>query len=132
MATDRADSFRELHDGELGELFEEYLSHYAKSWVAFPDGFPTLDALHRSGFRLAVLTSGQQKQQEAKLASMGLLDMFDSVLAIRTLSALKPDPRVFMGLCSAFGRGPSEVAYVGDDVQTDAIAVAKAISEWTR
>jgi putative hydrolase of the HAD superfamily len=106
----------ELQDGELDVLFEEYLSHYAKSWVPFPDVFPTLEALRGAGFRLAVLTSGVQKQQEAKLTSMGLIDMFDSVLAIGTLSAPKPDPRAFKQLCSVFG----------DDVHWDAIAATQA------
>ena len=116
----------EAHEAELDDLFKEFLSHYAKSWVAFPDVMPTLGELHHSGFRLAVLTSGQQEQQEAKLASMGLLEMFDSVLAIGTLSVPKPDARAFLELSSALGCPPHEVVYVGDDPQWDALAATKA------
>jgi putative hydrolase of the HAD superfamily len=62
----------ELPDSELDELFEEYLRHYAKSWVAFPDALPVLENLCHLGFRMAVLTNGLQEQQEAKLAHLGL------------------------------------------------------------
>lgn len=116
----------EVRDAELDELFDEYLAHYANSWVAFPDARPTLDALHGSGFRLAVLTSGLQRQQEAKLTSLGFLDFFDAVLAIGTLSAPKPDARAFLELSSALGCPPHEVLYVGDDPHWDAIAATRA------
>lgn len=116
----------EAEESELDDLFREFLSHYARSWVAFPDVLPTLDTLHRSGFRLAILTSGQQEQQEAKLASLGLLHMFDAVLAIGTLSVPKPDARAFVELSSALACAPHEVVYVGDDPHWDAIAATKA------
>jgi len=116
----------EVRDTELDELFEEYLSHYAKSWVPFPDVRRTLENLSHLGFRLAVLTNGQQEQQESKLASMGFLEMFESVLAIGTLTAPKPDARAFLELSSALGCLPDEVLYVGDDPHCDAIAATKA------
>jgi putative hydrolase of the HAD superfamily len=116
----------DFQDGELDQLFEEFLFLYAKSWAAFPDVFPTLETLRNAGFRMAVLTSGLQSQQEAKLSRMGVLEMFDSVLAIGTLTAPKPDPRAFLQLCSVFGRTQDEVVYVGDDVFSDVIAATKA------
>jgi putative hydrolase of the HAD superfamily len=116
----------DFQDRDLDQLFEEFLSLYAKSWAAFPDVFPTLETLRGAGFRMAVLTSGLQSQQEAKLSRMGVLEMFDSVLAIGTLTAPKPDPRAFLQLCSVFGRSQDEVVYVGDDVHSDVIAATKA------
>lgn len=116
----------ELPDTELDELFEEYLLLYAKSWVAFPDVRSTLDNLRHSGFRMAVLTNGQQEQQEAKLARMGLTGFFDSVLAIGTLTVPKPDARAFLELSSALGYAPDEIVYVGDEPHWDALAATKA------
>ncbi len=116
----------EAHDAELDDLFEEFLSHYANSWVAFPDVRPTLENLNDLGFRLAVLTNGVQDQQEAKLARLGLLEFFDSVLAIGTVSAPKPDARAFLELATALGCAPEQVVYVGDDPHWDAIAATAA------
>lgn len=115
-----------VQDVELNELVKRYLSHYANSWIAYPDVRPALDRLRNSGFRLAVLTNGQQEQQEAKLVRMGIRDMFESVLAIGTLSVPKPDSKAFMELCSILGFEPWEVAYVGDDPHGDAIAATNA------
>ncbi|MDP1721407.1 MAG: HAD family hydrolase [Candidatus Nanopelagicaceae bacterium] len=116
----------EVRDAELDELVKSYLSHYANSWIAYPDVRPTLDRLRNSGFRLAVLTNGQQEQQEAKLVRMGIRDMFESVLAIGTLSVPKPDAKAFMELSLILGSEPWEVAYVGDDPHGDAIAATNA------
>jgi len=116
----------DLREIEIKNLFAEYLKHYAKSWTAFPDALPILNELKGAGFRLAVLTNGQQQQQEAKLARIGMTDMFEKVLAIGSLSALKPECGAFMDLCSVFDAAPNEVVYVGDDVHRDAIAATEA------
>lgn len=116
----------EVRDNELDELVKRYLSYYANSWIAYPDVLATLNALSESGLRLAVLTNGQQEQQEAKLAKMGIRDMFESVLAIGTLSVPKPDATAFMELALTLGCEPQEVVYVGDDPHGDAIAATNA------
>ncbi len=57
---------------------------------------------------------------------MGFLEMFESVLAIGTLTAPKPDARAFLELSSALGCAPEQVVYVGDDPHWDAIAATAA------
>lgn len=109
----------EATQAELDELFENYLSHYSTSWVAFPDVQPTLKILRESGFPLAVLSNGQQSQQEGKLLGMGIRQYFVSVLAIGTLKFPKPDARAFLQLCATLGYAPNEIMYVGDDPQID-------------
>lgn len=116
----------EVRDSELDELVRSYLAHYANSWIAYPDVLETLNALRESGVCLAILTNGQQEQQEAKLVKMGIRDMFESVLAIGTLSVPKPDATAFMELALALGCEPQEVVYVGDDSHGDAIAATNA------
>ena len=72
------------------------------------------------------LSNGQQEQQDRKVESMGLSHFFDSVLAIGRVGSPKPDARAFLEMCAALKCRPSEVAYVGDDPDTDAIAASKA------
>ena len=115
----------ELSEPELEDLFVEFLKHYAKSWAVFDDVLPTLEELRRLGLPMAVLTNGLQEQQEAKLSHLGISKMFDSVLAIGTLTAPKPDPRAYLELVSAFGVEPEEVVYIGDEPHWDALAATK-------
>ncbi|MBC7464336.1 MAG: HAD family hydrolase [Actinobacteria bacterium] len=116
----------EVGESELDELVRSYLSHYENSWIAYPDVLATLNDLRELGMRLAILTNGQQVQQETKLVKMGIRDMFESVLAIGSLSVPKPDATAFMELAMTIGCEPQEVVYVGDDPHSDAIAATNA------
>ncbi len=109
----------QVDEEHLDALWSEYLMHYSNSWVAFDDAHAVLSELKASGYKLGVLTNGQQSQQEAKLKAMGIADFFDVVLAIGTVDAMKPDPRAFAHLCRNLGCDPSEVLFVGDDVDYD-------------
>jgi putative hydrolase of the HAD superfamily len=75
--------------------------------------------LKAAGYKLAVLTNGQQAQQEAKLRAMGLTHLFEDVLTIGTVDALKPDPRAFAHLCRILECDPGEVLFIGDDLDYD-------------
>lgn len=110
----------------LDEFFDEFLMHYQSSWTAFPDVIKTLESLKSLGFRLSILTNGIQTQQNAKLKHLGLLGYFDSILAVENLTAPKPDSRAFAQLCEDFNLNASDVAYVGDDLVTDAIGASKS------
>ncbi|MDP1711362.1 MAG: HAD family hydrolase [Candidatus Nanopelagicaceae bacterium] len=117
-----------LHaDGaNLDGLFADYLDEYSNSWTAYSDALPALEALRESGYVLAVLTNGQQEQQERKLAKMGLRHFFTSVLAIGKVTHPKPDARAFLQMCASLECEPEEVVYVGDDPQVDAAAATRA------
>ncbi len=113
------------HD-ELDDLWNAYLVHYAKSWVAYSDAHEALNQLKALGIKMAVLTNGQQAQQEAKLQAIGLSQMFEGCLAIGTVEALKPDPRAFQQLCRLLDCEPNEVLFVGDDLDVDVRAAVNA------
>lgn len=82
----------------------------------------TLAVLRSMGLDLAVLTNGDQAQQEDKLRRMGILDEFDVVLVGSSLPTFKPGALAFEALCSALGQPAGEVLYVGDDVGDDLAA----------
>lgn len=113
-------------DHELDNLWNDYLRHYSNSWVAYSDVYGALTDLKGSGYKLAVLTNGQQAQQEAKLAAMGLTDLFEDVLAIGTVDALKPDQGAFAHLCRVLECAPEEILFVGDDLDYDVRASINA------
>ena len=111
---------------DLNGLFDDYLEEYSNSWTAYSDALPVLETLRESGYALAVLTNGQQDQQERKLAKMGLSHFFTSVLAIGKVTHPKPDARAFLQMCASLECEPEEVVYVGDDPQVDAVAATRA------
>lgn len=115
-----------IEERRLDALWDDYLRHYSNSWVAYPDVKSVLDSLKESGYKLAVLTNGQQAQQEAKLAAMGLAAHFEVVLAIGTVDALKPDRRAFEHLCKVLECDAEEVLFVGDDLDYDVRASINA------
>ena len=111
---------------DMNGLFDDYLKEYSNSWTAYSDALPVLETLRESGYALAVLTNGQQDQQERKLAKMGLSHFFTSVLAIGKVTHPKPDARAFLQMCASLECEPEEVVYVGDDPQVDAVAATRA------
>ena len=114
----------DAHD--VDGLFADYLDHYRSAWVPYPDVTATLSELRSMGMVLAVLTNGEQAQQEDKLRRMGVLNEFDAVLAASDLLAFKPDKLAFEALCAAVNQPASSVAYVGDDLAVDAIGAGAA------
>ncbi len=116
----------QIDERELDDLWDGYLHHYSDSWVAYSDVLFALTDLKAAGYKMAVLTNGQQAQQEAKLNAMGLMHLFEAVLAIGTVDALKPNQGAFEHLCRVLECEPSEVLFVGDDIEYDVRASISA------
>ena len=114
----------DAHD--VDGLFADYLDHYRSAWVPYPDVTATLGELRSMGLVLAVLTNGEQAQQEDKLRRMGVLDEFDAVLAASDLPAFKPSRLAFEALCTTLNQPASSVVYVGDDLAVDAVGAGAA------
>ncbi len=108
----------------LDRVFEDYLEHYRAAWSAYEDVLPCLDALQ--GRRLAVLSNGDQAQQEDKLRLTGLTGYFEAVMTSSALGAAKPHPDAFSRACSRLGVEPEAVIYVGDGLDVDARAATAA------
>ena len=61
------------------QVYTGYLRHYQASWAAYPDARPALEVARSNGWRVGVLTNRSTKQQNAKLAAIGLADLVDVV-----------------------------------------------------
>lgn len=117
----------EFADDAAAEVwFETYLVEYRRAWTLYPDTIPCLDALGSTGVRIGMITNGELGFQLAKLDAMGLTDRIEQVVTSGEFGYAKPDPRIFLHACEAFGVAPSDAAYVGDRLQTDAIGAADA------
>ncbi len=111
-------------DAAAEKWFEEYLHAYRSAWTLHEDALPALTAL--SEYRLGIITNGVTHFQQPKLDALGLTPYFEHVITSGDFGAVKPDPSIFLHACAVFGVDPTEAAYVGDRLNTDAIGAVSA------
>ncbi|MFJ9040175.1 HAD family hydrolase [Streptomyces sp. NPDC102406] len=114
-----------LDDGAADAWFGRYLGHYEAAWSLFPDTVPVLDAL-ATGYRHAVLSNSSLHNQDRKLRVLGVRDRFEALLCAAELGVAKPAAAAFHAVCDQLGLAPHEVAYVGDQPDTDARGAVEA------
>ena len=131
----------EVDDAEALAWFERYLVGYRDAWRLFDDVLPTLDAL--PPVRVGIITNGDLAFQTDKLHRIDLWNRLDltavrangsiddparrgRVIASGELGITKPDPRIFHAAAAAFEVAPTQCAYVGDRVRTDALGAHDA------
>lgn len=112
-------------DDRLDGFFGGYLAAYERAWRRFPDAVPCLATVGCRA-QLAVLSNGDQAQQEDKVRRTGLDRHVGVVLTSGLLGVAKPDPEIFTAACRQLGVPPSGAAYVGDRLDVDAEAASTA------
>ncbi|MCD0443108.1 HAD family hydrolase [Glycomyces sp. A-F 0318] len=113
-------------DREAAAWFAGYQAHRHASRAPFPDAEPALRAL-APGFRLGVVSNSAAGHQRRKLEAIGLLAYFgDRLVCSEQHGAAKPAASIFLAGCAALGLPPHEVAYVGDQYETDALGARRA------
>ena len=109
-------------DARLDLAFAEYDRRYAAAWTAFPEA----EAALRAHPRTAVLSNGNQAQQEDKLRRTGLLSHLEAVFTSDGIGVAKPDAAVFRSACQRLGVEPGRAVYAGDRLDVDARAATAA------
>jgi HAD superfamily hydrolase (TIGR01549 family) len=84
-----------------------------------------LDVLERSQVKMGVLSD---YPAEAKLRALGLEGRFSPVLSATDveIDAFKPSPRGYLRACEIWDLPPSEVLFVGDRAEVDAVGARAA------
>jgi putative hydrolase of the HAD superfamily len=116
----------DLDDHELDVVYTGYLAAYTRAWRAHDDAVPTLHRVRDAGLATAVLTNGDQDQQEAKLRATGLLPLSGPVFASSSLGAAKPSPDAYDKVAAALGLSPTELLMVGDHPVNDVSGAREA------
>ena len=104
-------------------LFEE---GFAAGWTAHEDADAVLARLLEAGIVVGALTNARAAYQTTKLARAGLGDRLEVLVGVDTLGVGKPDARVFLEACRRLGTAPARTAYVGDELDVDAVAAREA------
>jgi putative hydrolase of the HAD superfamily len=102
---------------ELEQLrYEGLAAHYR----LFEDALPSVQALRQRGLLLGLITNNESKHQRAKIAAVGLDELFDAIIISAEFGVAKPDPRIFAHACRVIGVEPHEAMHVGDNSVADA------------
>jgi len=107
------------------ELFGKYAAHYEKSWRPYEDALPALKDL-QGRFPLGIITNGDAAMQRGKIRACGLESLMKSIVISGEAGVSKPDAAIFELSRKAFGLAAQDMAYVGDRLETDALAALKA------
>lgn len=105
---------------------ESFQQSFADAWTAHADVDAVVDKLLAAGLAVGALSNASVALQTTKLARVSLLDRVPMLVGVDTLGVGKPDPRVFVEACRRLGTAPERTAYVGDELDVDAVAARAA------
>ncbi len=114
-----------FEDASYAEWVDLFWGTFTASFVPHTDARTTVDGLRAAGVRIGALTNAAQALQDAKLVQTGLGDV-PVLVGVDTLGFGKPDPRAFAEACRRLGTQPARTAYVGDELEVDAMGAAAA------
>lgn len=114
-----------FEDDSYADWVELFWGTFTTSFVAHADARGTVDAVLAAGLRVGALTNAARDHQVAKLAHTGFEDV-PVLVAVDTLGFGKPDRRAFHEACRRLGTAPGRTAYVGDELDVDAMGAAAA------
>jgi len=91
----------------------------------FPGALELLDALHRLGIKLGVVSSKRTQVLHDVMANNGALKYFELIVGSDAVSQHKPDPEGLIAAMNQFGIGQADLLYCGDTI-IDAEAAKRA------
>jgi putative hydrolase of the HAD superfamily len=104
---------------------ETFWGTFERSWRAFDDARRAVDALRSAGLEVGAVTNAARAIQDRKLAACGLADV-PVLVTVENFGVGKPDPRVFTEGARLLGTDPARTAYVGDELDLDALGAVRA------
>lgn len=93
--------------------YHEVVSLHSRPFV---DVIPGLEAMKKSGFRLACITNKAARFTLPLLKDTGLYDYFELILSGDSLPRRKPDPLPLLHACEQFGITPDKMLLIGDSL----------------
>lgn len=113
-----------LSDEEADSRFQVYIQTYEENWNLFPDTLPCLKSLQNR--QLGLITNGTGEQQRSKIQKLSLGPYLSTIIISREVDHAKPDPAIFDLAARQAGALLKDCVYVGDRLQTDALAAKMA------
>lgn len=110
------------------DLYVRLGQWFSEGWwlmKVFRDVRPAMHRLRLRGYQLAVVSNWEPSLEEV-LDHLGLRFYFTTVVISSVEGVWKPDPRLFEIALQRCGIQPEEAVSVGDDIERDLVAAARA------
>ena len=92
----------------------------------YPEVMETLKQLRSMGLKIGLVTNGLESDYRQILQKTGLLDFFDVTVGIDTVGKMKPHKDIFLYALNKLKVAPSEILFVGDQLEYDYEGAKKA------
>ena len=102
----------------LGAGVAAYQKVKGEMLFPYPDVVPVLKKLKKK-YRLAIVTDSPRLQPFTRLAALGILSYFDTIVTFDDTHKHKPDPAPFRFLLKKLKLKPEQVIFVGDSPRRD-------------
>ena len=79
---------------------------------AYPDARPALEALRKTGLKLAILSNGAPRMLAAAAEAAGVAPLLDAVLSVEEVGVYKPSPAVYRLAADHLRLWPNEILFV--------------------
>lgn len=109
---------KELHESVAEELYHDFLRFYGFQAVTFPGVSLTL-ALLAERHKLAIISNGRIRCQNAKIDSCGIRRFFDVIKISEEFGAKKPCESIYLSCLSDLGHDAKDCLFVGDNPRVD-------------
>ena len=114
----------------VNELLAIYISDFNEFSVAFEHAEITIKQLYQNGYKLGLISNGRSPFQEHNFYALGLSEYFSGIFVSEALQMRKPQPEIFLYVCTQFDCNPSDCIFIGDNPIAD-IAGAKNVGMCT-
>lgn len=104
---------------DVADLLAFWDANFAECAVLRPGVLAAIDQLRHKDVRLALVSNGNGSRQRRKLATVGLLGTFDSIIISDEVGVRKPDARIYELALNALNVAAECAVFVGDHPQLD-------------
>ncbi len=108
-----------LSDEELQKFITLYKLAYDSDRRATPGTIKTLTTLREHGYKIGVVTNGEEDYQTAKLKEIGIEKMVDVLIASGAVGFAKPSPEIFAIALERMQANKEEAVMIGDNLLSD-------------
>ena len=109
----------EITDWSVRELLTSYELCFSGFCKLIPNAETALEALHKKGYKLGLVSNGKSPFQERNFNALGVSHLFGTVVVSEAVGFRKPEPEIFKLACTALDTSPENVVFVGDNPKAD-------------